>query len=108
MVGIETPSSPTDEDAAFAFRRCGDINVIIDDRILLNTRDGIDRGSADGVATDDEVSFEKKCWRRLDCIGETTRGVLMAVPIRISTECSVEASTSAAAAETDERAATRC
>ncbi len=80
------------------------------DRILFNTRDGIGRGLADGDATDDEVLFEKKCWRWVDWIGETTAGVLTALPIRMSIECSAVAWTSAtatAASETDERAATR-
>jgi hypothetical protein len=60
MVGIDVPFSIADEDGAFAFRRWGDINVTIDDRIVLKTRDGIERGSADGDATDDEVLLEKK------------------------------------------------
>ena len=81
--------------------------MMIDDRILFNTRDGIERGSADGDATDDEVLFEKKYWRRLDWIGDTTRGVLMAVPIRIRTECSAEASTSITESGKVERAETR-
>jgi hypothetical protein len=109
MVEIDTPFSITDEDGAFVFRRCGDINVTIDDRILLKTRDGIERGSADGDARDNEVLLEKKCWRRLDWMGETTAGVLMFVPILMSTECSADDATLVtAASDTEESAATRC
>ncbi len=41
-------------------------------------------------------------------MGVTTLGILIAFPIFISRECSAEASTSTAASETDESAATRC
>ena len=73
------------------------------------TRDGIECGSADGDARDNEVLLEKKCWRRLDWMGETTAGVLMFVPILMSTECSADdAMLATAASDTEDSAAMRC